>query len=358
MNTEDLYCLLRTGHVQAQGIVDTIAEPLLVLDADPCAQAVSRSFFGTFKVDRYGTIGKPVYDLGNGHWDIPELRRLLMDVIPNSAAVVDYRVEHDFPGLGRRTMLLTARTLFHPDNALHSLLLAIHDVTDRSRRDATREMQLAEVQHRMRNLLAVLHSIAAHTATKGRTAEEYRDDFLGRFNALVEAQDLGLGAEKQADLKSLLGRILSPYGTLESAVVIEPGPVVELSAKEIVVLSLALHELATNAAKHGALSRPDGQVRISWQIDDGGQVRLAWAESGGPPVRAPTKRGYGSKVIEEATTYSLGGEVKLDFARGGLQAEIAIPRGTGDRGAARRPGGSPSEAPSEASSSAVTAALG
>jgi hypothetical protein len=96
MNMEDLYRLLRTGHVQAQGIVDTVADPLLVLDESLCVHSASRSFFETFKVDRDETIGKHIYDLGDGQWDIPELRRLLVEVIPKATAVINYEVEHDF----------------------------------------------------------------------------------------------------------------------------------------------------------------------------------------------------------------------------------------------------------------------
>ena len=94
-----------------KGIVDTVADPMLVLDGSLCVRSASRAFFETFKVDRYEIIGQHIYELGNGQWDIPELRVLLLDVIPKSTAVVNYKVEHDFPGLGRRTMLLTARTL-------------------------------------------------------------------------------------------------------------------------------------------------------------------------------------------------------------------------------------------------------
>ncbi|WP_367153800.1 PAS domain-containing protein [Mesorhizobium sp.] len=115
MNLEDLYRLLRTGHVQAQGIVDTVPDPLLVLDAGLTVQTANRAFFKTFAVERYQTIGEHLYELGNGQWDIPELRRLLSDVIPRSTAVIDYEVEHEFPGIGRKTMLVTARTLFNPD---------------------------------------------------------------------------------------------------------------------------------------------------------------------------------------------------------------------------------------------------
>ena len=116
MDLEDLYRLIRNGHVRAQSIVDTVPDPLLVLDGNLCIENASRAFYETFKVDRDETIGRHLYELGDGQWDIPELRRLLEDVIPKSTAVVDYEVEHDFPGLGRRKMLLTARRLFHPDN--------------------------------------------------------------------------------------------------------------------------------------------------------------------------------------------------------------------------------------------------
>ena len=97
MNMEDLYRLLRAGHVQAQGMVDTVPDPLLVLDQGLRIQTASRAFFETFKVDRFETIGRPLYELGNGQWDIPELRRLLLEVIPKASAVVDFRVDHDFP---------------------------------------------------------------------------------------------------------------------------------------------------------------------------------------------------------------------------------------------------------------------
>ena len=195
MNMEDLYRLLRAGHVQAQGIVDTVADPLLVLDQGLRVVSASRSFFETFKVDRYETIGQPLHELGDGQWDNPELRRLLGEVIPKSAAVIDYEVEHDFPGLGRRKMLLTARTLHHPDNGSHSMLLSIADITERARQDATKDMLFSELRHRMKNLLGLAQSLARQTATEGRTAEQYRDDFLGRFSALAQAHDLSFAAQ-------------------------------------------------------------------------------------------------------------------------------------------------------------------
>jgi two-component sensor histidine kinase len=328
MNMEDLYRLLRTGHVQAQGIVDTVADPMLVLDAGLCVQSASRSFLETFDVDRYETIGQPLYRLGNGQWDIPELRRLLEEVVPRSTALINYEVEHDFPNLGRRTMLLTARTLFHPDNASHSLLLVIVDATDRRRRDKAKEMLFGELRHRMRNLLGVAQSLARQTPTEGRSAAEYRDAFLGRFNALVDAQELAFAEQKALGLEALIERLLAPYTFSPEAVSIEPGAPVELSPRTIQSLSLVIHELATNAAKYGALSAPEGRVEVAWQVVDGEtELRLKWRESGGPPVIPPAATGYGTQLIQSTTTYSLGGRVEQEYARDGLKVEIAVPLG-------------------------------
>lgn len=328
MDMEDLYRLLRTGHVQAQGIVDTVSDPLLVLDESLCVQSASRSFFETFEVDRDETIGQRIYELGNGQWDIPALRRLLVEVIPKASAVIDYEVEHDFPGLGRRTMLLTARKLYHPDNGSHSMLLAIVDATDRFRRDAVKDMLLGELRHRMKNLLGVAQSMARQTTTEGRSAKEYRDDFLGRFGALVEAEDLAFAEQDQADLMAVLERTLAPYTANPEAVVIEPGAAVEFGPRTIRSLSLVLHELATNAAKYGALSVSGGQVRVSWQIEDANsQFRIKWVESGGPPVTPPATTGYGTRLIQSAITYGLGGQVEQEYAVGGLEAEIIMPLG-------------------------------
>ncbi|NEV76209.1 PAS domain-containing protein [Rhodopseudomonas sp. BR0C11] len=326
MNMEDLYRLLRTSHVQAQGIVDTVADPMLVLDANLTVQNASRAFFETFKVDRYETIGQPLFELGNGQWDIPELRRLLLEVIPKATAVINYQVDHVFPGLGPRTMLLTARKLVHPDNASHSMLLSIIDATDRFRRDAAKDLLLGEMRHRMKNLFSVVQSLARQTTTDGRTAKQYRDDFLGRFGALMEAEDLAFVTQDETALLKLLQRILAPYKGGPAVIAIESGPAVVLAPRSLGSLSLVLHELATNAAKYGALSAPGGQVRVTWAIDaDKQELRLSWVETGGPAVTPPASTGYGTELIRSVTSYSLGGRSELDYAVEGLRAEIIIP---------------------------------
>jgi PAS domain-containing protein len=115
MNLVDIYRLLRNAHIRAQSIVDTIPEPLLVLDNTLCVESASRSFYDTFRVSPEETLGRPIYDLGDGQWNIPELRHLLEEVLAKSTAVVDYEVEHNFPSVGRRAMLVSAHRLFQPD---------------------------------------------------------------------------------------------------------------------------------------------------------------------------------------------------------------------------------------------------
>lgn len=324
MNMEELYRLLRTGHVQAQGIVDTVADPMLLLDESLRVQSVNRAFVEVFRVERDDTIGRHIYELGNGQWDIPDLRHLLLEVIPKSRAVIDYRVEHDFPDLGRKTMLLTARTL-QSDSAIQFMLLSIVDITERAHRDAERDMLFDELRHRMKNLLSIAQSLARQTSTEGRSAAQYRDDFLGRFGAMIEAQEVGLSGDDGTNLTALIERVLSPYAMDPEAVEIVPDGPVALASTTLTSLGLVLHELATNAAKYGALSVPEGRVSIGWTVDKpGGHLHLTWVESGGPPVTTPTTLGFGSKLIRTAIA---GGEVDKIFAPEGVRVKIDIPLG-------------------------------
>jgi two-component sensor histidine kinase len=330
MDLEDLYRLLRNGHVQAQGIFDTVPDPLLVLDQHLCVQSASRAFLAAFKVARDETIGQHLYELGNRQWDIPELRHLLEDVIPKSTAVVDYEVEHDFPALGQRTMLVSAHRLFHPDNNSRTLLLSIVDATKRREREAEKDLLVGELRHRMKNLLGLVQAIARQTSVQGRSGEEYRDAFLGRFNALVQAHEVAFSEDDETGLKELVERTLEPYASHPASVLIEAGPIVPLVAGQVMSLSLILHELATNAVKYGALSVPSGQVRVRWDAEEASArcLRLVWQETGGPPVATPNSLGFGTKLIEFAARHELGGEVELNYTSAGLEAEIVAPLGS------------------------------
>jgi chemotaxis protein methyltransferase CheR len=129
MNDLDPFHGFADNRALAQAIVDTIREPLLVLDKDLRVVAASRSFFQTFRMNRQDVQGQPVYALGNGQWDIPELRLLLEGILPQHMIMEDYEVEQEFSMIGRRTMMLNARTVFYEKNDQALILLAIEDVT-------------------------------------------------------------------------------------------------------------------------------------------------------------------------------------------------------------------------------------
>ncbi len=326
MNLEDLYRLLRSEHVQApQGIVDTIDDPLLVIDRALCVHQASRAFYQTFKVSRDETIGRPLYELGNGQWNIPELRLLLQEVVPKAHAVIDYELSHDFPGLGQRTMLLSARRLFHPDNNSANLLIVIEDVTERRRINQAKDLVIGEIQHRLKNLLAVVQALARQTGVEDRSAEEYRNAFLGRLDALIRTYDLSLTGQNRAELHELVSRASTALGA--EAVVIEASPSVDLTPEQVLPLGMLLHELATNALKYGALASPGGRVRVGWTVagEPGAQhLSLHWREEGGPAVQSPASPGFGTRLIDAATR-DLRGQVELQFAPAGLDAKVSIP---------------------------------
>jgi PAS domain S-box-containing protein len=173
MNLEDLYRLLRSSHVQAQGIIDTLEEPLLVLDQTGCVINGNRAFFEKFILDRDDTIGRSLFALGTHQWDIPELRSLLHDVIPKSVAIIGFELTADFPPIGRRIMLMSARRLAHPDNNSTSILMVFEDVTEKRRGDAEKDILLGETRHRMKNLLAIVQALATQTEVEGRSGQQY-----------------------------------------------------------------------------------------------------------------------------------------------------------------------------------------
>jgi len=325
MNLEDLYRLLRTGHVQAQSMIDTIDDPLLVLDQTLCVQTASRAFYETFEVSRDETVGRPIYELGNGQWNIPELRRLLQEVVPKAHAVLDYELSHDFPSIGERIMLLSAKRLFHPDNNRLNLLIVIEDVTERRRINHEKDLVIGEIQHRLKNLLAIVQALARQTEVEGRSAREYQDTFLGRLGALIGTYELSISGQARPDLQELAVRVATMLGS--ETVVIEASPNVTLAPAQVLPLGMILHELGTNAVKHGALSVPGGRVRVGWALSGAAgdqHLALHWREEGGPTAQQPAAHGFGTRLINAAIR-DLHGKVELAFATTGLQVEVTLP---------------------------------
>lgn len=326
MNLEDLYRLLRSSHVQAQGIVDTIDEPLVVLDERGHVMDANRAFFSTFLVERDDTIGVQLNKLGDGQWNVPDLTGLISEVVSKATAVIDYEVTHDFPNIGERTFLLTARRLWKPDNNSTNVLLVFSDVTGTRERERESSLLFSEMRHRLMNLLGVVRALASQTETQNRTADEFKAIFLGRFDAVLNAQSL---MSKHGPAIALVDLVMPVVGSLGgNRLHVRGGPEVIVAETQVVPLAMILHELATNAIKYGAFAVESGAVDVSWDITPeptGNVVRLLWTEKGTAPAPAGAGSGKGTDIIKNSARLGLHGSAELTLGDGGLEAIVMMP---------------------------------
>ncbi|WP_331288188.1 MULTISPECIES: HWE histidine kinase domain-containing protein [Methylobacteriaceae] len=197
----------------------------------------------------------------------------------------------------------------------------------RARKRAEEDMQMmnGELAHRLKNVLAVVQSVAHQTLRSALDLPSASQNLSARLVALGSATDVLTGASwRSADLRALAEHALAPHGELGTRIVLD-GLAVALQPQVSVALTLALHELATNAAKYGALSNETGRVDLAWQVDGHGsdaKFRLVWRERGGPPVSAPTRRGFGSTLIERSLRSYFGGMAGAEFLPEGLEFKL------------------------------------
>lgn len=306
----------------AEKLIDSIREGLVVLRTDLCVEQVNQSFCDLFQVSREEAEGHLIYEIGNGQWNIPDLRRALEEVLPNSASFDDFEVTHHFPNIGVRTMLLNARQLDH----MPRVLLAIHDETDRRKYAESQELMVGELQHRVKNILANVQSIATATLRRSSSLEEFWNAYIQRIQSLSRAQDLLLrAADGLTDLHELISNELSAHGWHEDGRLTLNGPPATLTRQQTQPVAMVIHELATNAAKYGAFSQVEGRLDITWSIDDENRLHLNWVESGVNAAEPPTKRGFGLGMIDSSVRYMLGGQSQMEFDPHGITCRISFP---------------------------------
>ena len=196
---------------------------------------------------------------------------------------------------------------------------ASRDLSDRKRIEELQRMLGNELNHRVKNTLAIVQSIVNQTLRGADDIQQASALVNARIVALARAHDLLTERSWEgADLADLVGHAVAPFvpGRIAS-----DGPSVDVSPSQALALSLAVHELASNAAKYGALSRPEGRVELRWTVQ-AGRLELSWRESGGPPVVPPSRRGFGSRLIENALCRDLDGQTRLEFAPEGVRCSI------------------------------------
>ncbi len=204
-----------------------------------------------------------------------------------------------------------------------SVSMVMLDITDRKQAEERQLLLAREVDHRARNALAVVQAIVR--LTRADSQKEYVSAVEGRIHSLAQAHTLLSETRWQgAHIERLIGEELAPYLGVSSPRVELSGPPVFLPAEKAQSLALALHELATNSAKYGALSAAMGVLRVNWKSESGG-VNLHWQESNGPPVAAPTSYGFGTKIMNASIKHQLGGNVIWDWRPSGLHCTLQIP---------------------------------
>lgn len=329
----DMYAL-------AQGIVDTVREPVLVLDKDLRVIAASRSFYAVFKVAPDHTQGRLLYALGDGQWDIPKLRVLLEKIIPEQGEMEGYEVEHEFPGLGHRTMLLNARRVFHEGGANTTILLGMEDVTDRlalerEKDDLLRQKDvlLDELQHRIANSLQIIASIILLKA-RSVDSEETRIHLHDAHKRVMSIA----AVQKQLQVAGVVGPVNMPdyltrlCDTLAVSMIGDTRPVMlkvisengTVTPRQAESLGLITTELVMNSLKHAfPHEKTEGHIVVAFETS-GTNWKLSVSDNGiGRPdgVFAQEKTGLGTSIVQ-ALAQQLDAQVETKAGRDGTAVSI------------------------------------
>jgi chemotaxis protein methyltransferase CheR len=324
----------------AQGIVDTVREPVLVLNKDLRVIAASRSFYSSFKVNPEDTQGRLLYALGDGQWDIPKLRVLLEQIIPERGVMEGYEVEHEFPGVGSRTICLNARRVFYEGGASTTILLGMEDITERrilerEKDELLRQKDtlLEELQHRIANSLQIIASIILMKACAVQSEETrfHLEDAHKRVLSIAAVQ-------KQLHASGATGTIaIAPYlsqlceslahsmigGTrpISLKVIGEGGSATSRQAES---LGLIVTELVMNALKHAFPGhKAEGQITVAYDMI-GTNWKLSISDDGiGKPEGgfAQGKSGLGTGIVK-ALAHQLDAHVETSAGPDGTTVSI------------------------------------
>lgn len=215
---------------------------------------------------------------------------------------------------------LTVSPIFDEHGRIVGASKIARDITMRKTAERLQQILIAEMKHRVKNILATVHAIARQTFLNSRSPDA--EVFDARLYSLSRAQDLITRDHRDgAELSALITEVVSPYYPERFDI---SGPKMLLSARAALTFALGLHELATNAVKYGALAMPGGRVAVSWTLENG-RFDLIWTETGAPSAAAPSRKGFGTILIEEVMTAEIAGEVVLEFHPGGLVCRVTAP---------------------------------
>jgi PAS domain S-box-containing protein len=318
---------LRESEARFRNLADNAPVMVWVTEADGTCTYLSRSWYEF-------TGQTPETGLGFGWLDAvhPDDRGWSGEVFrASNAKQGPFRVEYRLRRADGtyRWAIDAAAPRFSEDGTILGYVGSVLDITDRKQVEEHRELLINELNHRVKNTLTIVQSMAGqslrHISDENRPKAQAFED---RLFALARAHDV-LTREnwEGAELREIINEVVEPYLRQKTKHIEIEGPRLRLIPRTALAIAMAIHELATNAAKYGALSVPSGCVLITWTItpDDMPRLVLRWQERDGPPVTAPTRRGFGTRLIERSLAQDIGGDVRLIYAPTGLVCEMDIP---------------------------------
>jgi PAS domain S-box-containing protein len=261
-------------------------------------------------------------ELGGAEEQATSVQRLVHEALAGKSI---HRLEAslDQPGRPRQHFLVRAGPLRDRAGEPIGCILTLTDITARKQAEVHQTMLVAELNHRVKNILAVVQSVASQTVASSPSVGQFRTAFEGRLRAISLAHDILTQLRwGQVDLGHLVERSLAPYRG--GARVAWSGPTLLLAAQSVVSLAMVLHELSTNAAKYGAFSNGGGRVEIDWRRLDGQMAELSWSEHGGPALAGEPVPGFGNKLISRVMSYDLQGSARMRYEPEGFRCRLTF----------------------------------
>jgi len=327
------------GHALAEAIVDTVREPLLVLDHNLRVVAASRSFYLTFRANRQEVQGRLLYALGDGQWDIPQLRTALETIVFTDEPLETFEVDGDFPSIGRRTMVLNARRVYRSGGKIHQILLTIEDVTDRARLEREHalaheriELLMQELTHRVKNSLQSIAAMVMIEARNQKTSEgkavlervSHRIDALGQLYAKLSKSDTVEAVDAATYLDDLCRELV--VSTQRDGTSIELKTDIEselLPTDQAIPMGLIVNELVTNALKYAFPSDTNGTVMVALKRAPE-VLRLTVADNGKGVDARRSDSGLGGRLVEGFAA-QLGGRIERESSSKGTTVRLIVP---------------------------------
>lgn len=315
---------LRESEERYRTLIENANDLVFTLDLDfriTSANPAVRQLLGYSPEELIGT---PL-----GQYVPPEQLSKHQDMLRRKLTGATTTTRYEMQVVGRdgqiRTLETNSRLSFNRDGKPDAIHAIARDITERKKYEEHLAFTTRELSHRTKNVLAVVLAMVRQIGKQTASFDQFEDRFSGCIKALAFCHDLLVDSDWQgADLRSLIALQVAPFGGLDDKKISATGPSLTLSPQATQLIGLALHELATNAAKHGALTTPAGTVAIEWQpANADGATRLAWREQNGPRVAPPTRRGFGHTVLERMAA-SLGGDASLEFRPEGLRWSLML----------------------------------